>query len=235
MGIYVDYALNTFNSYSGSYIYGTSTNVLESCRNIGATSIKEYDGFNERGLIDIIHDSTLCVVTTHGNSTEISCGYHEITNNYQSTYINSASLTKNDISNMDLPDNYLSNTKCLLLTSCETGDGGTSSFAYKLHQAGVQVVVAFKETIGFDANGDGEILADTTSGLFNQYFLKFLGEGESVKDAAESACDEIYAMSQDMWQNSTYGDGEESEEDSGNLFGLDSYCFYGDENLVVKG
>lgn len=212
-----------FDRYSGAYIDGTTTNVIQSCRNIGTTKIKEYDGFNGRGIVDIIHDSTLCVITTHGSSSGIQCNYHDMKDMvYTPTYIIST-FTSDDLEAMSLPNNYFSNTKCVLLNSCGTAACGSESFAAQLQQKGVQVVVGFTETVQGEVDlVTNEIIGDGKNALFNQYFLHYLSIDGSVREAVEAALISTSYAYYNEFDESNY------------LFGLDSFVFFGNDSIHVK-
>lgn len=167
------------NCYSGAYINGSATNVLQSCRNIGASKIYEYEGFNRRGIIGIIKKSSVCVITLHGASDKITLKAHPIGECVFSE------LTTQDLN--ELPDGYFSGTKCVLLTSCSTAAGEPNSFADVLQSKGVEAVVGFEEEIQRIPDPQGRLSPDEADQLFNQIFLQRLGVGYTVEQAADEA------------------------------------------------
>ncbi len=195
------------NSYFGTYIQNGSPSTLQSCRNIGASRIIEYDGFNEKGLVEIIAEASVCVISTHGSSNSVDC---------QNIHLDFDGSLNTTFLNNEIPNGYLSGTECVLLSACQTAQGGSeSSFAFTLHQKGVQSVVGFGENIGFVIYENGNIDPNVGDQLFTKVFLQELGEGNTVAGAVADALFYVYT-------------------NCGQTYGLESYDIIGLETLIVR-
>lgn len=173
--------------YFGEYINGTTTDVLQSCRNIGTSSILEYDGFNDRGLVDIISQSSLCVVSTHGLQNSLTCAFPNFNSFGNVTSVEDTSLFS-DYINENLPDGYFNTTKCVLLSACLAGSGSPNSITDTLHEKGVETVVGFKKSIPLAYNETtGIVDPEVNDQLFTQLFLESLSIGNTVHKAVRDA------------------------------------------------
>ncbi len=166
--------------YFGQYVNsGTTPYTLQSCRAIGASSIKEYDGFNEKGLAEIISESSLCVISTHGNSNGLTC---------QNYYSNYEGYIDTDFLEEEIPNSYFIGTKCVLLSACASASGTPNgSFADVLYEKGVQSVVAFTEDIPYETMLNGKINPDLADQKFIKFFLNSLANGDNINDAKDEA------------------------------------------------
>ena len=202
------------NRYFGAYI---DSGVINNCKQISNGNIYEYDRFNNRGLLEIIMDSSVCVINTHGSSNTLLCqNYEENSETYlQYNYINA-----------QIPDNYFSNTKLVVLIACETAKGDVN-VAQLLYEKGVETVVAFEQSIYFLSDSiNNDILPNEGSLRYVSEFLKNLSKGKTVKNANIAAYDDIAEYYDEL---DTTGENEIYHKDG--IYNLKSVKIYGNKNL----
>lgn len=241
--------LNTYNEvsefdlrqYFGAYISGTENEVIESCQEIGTSKICEYDEFNRRGLMEIISQSSLCVISAHGTEvdnetkTELCCTHLGINDNGK--YYGIDNYLNVDYIN-DLPNNYFSGTKCIVLLVCKSAKYSPDSLADAFHRKGAQTVVAFTEKIWFRYDENSGIISPNIGyHLYAQKFLHELSLGKTVQNAADDAYEyfeDTFTFNEDEEENGKiFLEYDEKEHEHG-FFGLRSLVIKGNANIVLK-
>lgn len=181
--------------------------------------IKEYDGFNAKGLIDIIKEASVCVISTHGSyrSLDFDAPMFGVYN--LDWYLDTDYFLDN------LYDGYFNGTKCVLLSACSTAYpstdqyGNPNSIADIIKRKGVQTVVGFKNDIAL-AFFNGVINPNYYDQLYNQIFLHELGAGSTVNEAAETAFSYVVCPDYNPKTDPDYG--------------FASFRIVGNGSLVVK-
>lgn len=196
-----------------------TSEVIGYCNNIGCTEVKKYIGANGAGLIELIRDSSYCVISTHGSSNSIAwCLYPNDSANVQR-----GSLTTYELN--QLSDDYFDTTRCVLLDACSTGYGGatnSSNFANTLQSKGIESVVGFEGSItAFFDPITKDAVDDKGCELWAKVFTKSLGQGYTVSSATMLALDEV-----------KNADAELYEEHLG--FGLEKVYIAGNAHQIVK-
>ncbi len=199
------------------YTAYNTTNVTTWCQNIGCTAVNKFSGAQKNAIINRIKEASFCVVDSHGLKDTIFC------------YLNGVAQA-NDLKSSDiyaLSDGYFNGTRCVLVAACKCGQGGAGSpenIVNRLHQKGVETVVGFQTTIGFDTISDNPThedygKMDNTCGypLWGRTFIEALGNGSTVQNACNLALNAV-------------------KEKHGNedLWGLDSVYIAGNANQIVK-
>lgn len=217
-----------------------SNDVVNYCQNIGCTAVNRYNYATENdynySYTRYIKESSYCAIFTHGltNGREIEWSmygiYHSPSSNQEYGF-----YTIDDLD--DLPNNYFSGTRCVVLMSCFAGLGGASNpnnFVNTLQSKGVQTVVGFANEITYYYNyTDADdytthtVVSDLGAQLWAKEFTRLLGEGKTVAQATENAT------------LITYNTQVENERLNGidnvdDYCGLNSHYIAGNANQIVK-
>lgn len=213
------------------------------CQSIGYSSLLKSSTANDEYYKDAIYNSKYCVINTHGYKTGIEWSMRNVYEghlncndscstcfgNYNTTDLNS------------LPDNYFSNTKCVVLMACSTAEGGendNTNFVNRLHNKGVVTVVGFKETIWTAYNpATLQALVDRSSQKWITEFTRLISEGNTIEDSAMFA----YSITLEAnlkangYTKQQYDDGDIPEDVLTKKIecGLYSYCVVGDPTQTL--
>ncbi len=201
---------------------------IQNAYNIGTPMVNTWGGTDELGLVNSIRNSSYCVVSTHGNVTEIEWSIYA----NDPVNVQRDRLTTSDL--LTLPDGYFNTTRCVLLDACLTGSGrenNPNNFVNTLHSKGVWTVVGFaEETKFFYYENTVNVIPDLGNKLWTSEFTKNLGNGYTVAQAANMAHQAVI--------NASIGiDDDNNNIDDyleNNVYGLGSVYIAGDANQVVK-
>lgn len=217
------------------------TNMETFCNNIGCSSVVKWYLSNDTNYNyqDAIRNSSYCLISTHGQKIGIEWSMRYIYNHpYTDAY---GWYTTTDLGL--LPDDYFSNTRCVLLLACKTAHGGESdpiNFASKLHSKGVKTVVGFEgDIVGHKDISDPTISTiESGSEKFGFEFTKLLGEGCTVKTAVLDAYDITITANLNKYgytkQQLEAGLIPINIKEKGIVCALDTWCIIGEENQIVK-
>ena len=176
------------------------------CEDIGCSEFNKYVGANYLGVIQLMADSSYCVISTHGSSTGIDC-------NYQGNF---SYLTTTNLNT--LTEDYFNTTRCVLLDACSTASGGANNqnnFVNTLYSRGVQSVVGFQEETYFFFDENNNVVSDKGNKLWATVFTRCLSEAKTIDEAIQEATNAVYL-------------------EHNQFYGLDSHYVAGDRYQVVK-
>lgn len=124
-----------------------NNNVKSACSLIGCRDIIHFNKGSNEEVLDMIKDSSIFAILTHGNINMITCNENGPGMTPKETYITSDVLGEGFIALTELPDNCFSTTRLAVLGACMTAGDYDPNFATALHQKGVQTVIGFSESV----------------------------------------------------------------------------------------
>ncbi len=185
--------------------------LLQNCRNIGTSRVIRTNNFDYTDVINGIRNSSFCLINAHGQR-----DYIQLVKNGEYCYLNMYDL-------QDYSSDYFSDTKCVTLLACLTGQYGENNednLACEFMRRGVKCVVAFKTEIQYHpitVNGQTVVDDNYSLGLWGKTYTQKLSEGKTVRQAVQNANQAVFLAS-----------------DETSYEGYDSVCVLGNGGLVIK-